>query len=420
MLTILTIIPYKFYPPKGGGALRCYYLIRELSRIHKVFIITDQPIEDFTFQQEYVLSKNVNIISTHGEKKWHSFLNKLLPESIANSLNSRFLRRSINEPANSYFLDVYPVLVKLLKNNSFDVVLFESLEVVNFFSPVTLKLNKTALHIYDAHNVDSELWLQQASEKHPKYFNYAKKALQIEKKLYNKVNIFICCSELDKEKLYKLNRGRIRGYCVPNGVDVISRPFDSNPKKNLIRNIIFCGNLDYLPNKEGLLWFYNNVYPFLKFKVTNIKLLVIGTCTDMNDYSELVEDSSIIFKGTVESVVPFYLETSVAIVPLLSGSGTRLKVLEGMSMGNPLVTTYVGVEGIDCVSGKEILIANEPKEFALQVLKLLEDKTKFENQRVQAYKFVQKAYDWKVIGKNLNHIIKSNLKPNLLIGNLVL
>ncbi|QCR22171.1 glycosyltransferase family 4 protein [Pontibacter sp. SGAir0037] len=405
MATILTIIPYSFYPPVNGGALRCFYLLREMARYHTIYVLTTQDPEDFHHQGEPEFPDNVCIISTYGANKYHSIFN-ILPSRIADALNYRYIVRSVSATANETLLRSYSTLQKLLHEQSFDIIFYESLNALGLFGDIIRRKTPTAYHLYDAHNVDSRLWLQQAkAQKIKKLKAYAKDALSLEEKLYKKANAFFCCSEEDYRKLTFLNKNKIQGVVIPNGVDLAEKPLDERNDKHLSKQLIFCGSLDYLPNMEGLLWFYEKVYPMVKGKIPGVSLTIIGSNSQPNTFQNLMNDSSVDFVGRVRRVVPYYHRSAIAIAPLLSGSGTRLKILEAMSLGNPVVSTKVGAEGILYNNGEHLLIADSAEQFAEQIASLLSDSLKFNTMRTQAYELVKANYNWKMIGDLVNNYI---------------
>jgi polysaccharide biosynthesis protein PslH len=402
MATILTIIPYSFYPPVNGGALRCFHLLRQMARKHTVYVLTSQNPEEFKISVEPALPDNVHIVSTFGAKKCRTLFN-ILPTRIADALNHRYITRSVSVTANEILLRSYQTLVKLLQEVRFDIIVYESLEALGLFEDIIRRMSPAVFHLYDAHNVDSLLWLQQAANQNSKKLNiYTKHALTLEKLLYKKADVFFCCSEDDLTKLMKLNKNRIQGVVVPNGVDIAEKPFDVQHDKHLSRQLIFCGSLDYLPNREGLLWFYKNVFPLVKGKIPDVSLNVIGSNTQPDVYLELMEDTAVNFIGRVDSVISYYYQSSVSIAPLLSGSGTRLKILEAMSLGNPVVSTTVGAEGLEYKEGEHLLIGNTPEQFAEHIESLLRDSARFNYIRNHAYRLVKKDYDWTVIGELVN------------------
>ena len=406
MAKILTIIPYKFYPPTNGGALRCFHILREMSREHELYLLTVQPVDDFFGNINSDFPMNINVISLSTAISYRSIFN-VFPNKIADAINSRLINKKLRASANSYFLKAYPVLLKILNEIQPDIVYFENLEAVGFFSNIVKKNNPMAKLIYDAHNIDSELWRQMSKSKNNSVLKkYALDALRLEKKIHRMVDYFFCCSEIDKTKLLKLNSFKISGWIVPNGVDTHFKGFDPNPLKIINNKIIFCGSLDYFPNWEGLCWFYTKVYPSIKRVIPSINLIIIGSYLLNDNYDIFRFDNSVQFIGKTFDLKSFYYSASLSIAPLLSGSGTRLKILEAMSFGNPVVTTSIGVEGIDVIGGEHLLIANDPEKFSIKVIELLQNNILFENVRHKSRELVQSKYDWHKIGFMLNQILQ--------------
>jgi glycosyltransferase involved in cell wall biosynthesis len=407
---ILTIIPYDFYPPTNGGSLRCFYLLREMAKNHEVYLITVQPLTDFSEEQHPSFPENVRIISTYGDIGYRSVLNTLAGKA-ADAVNYRFLRRSLTGNTNSYFIQTYPALLNAVKTLKPDLVFYENLESVSFFSGIVNRHLPDAVQVYDAHNVDSDLWLQLAAAQYNNEFEgYAKNALQVETNLYKRVDAFFGCSEADREKLFALNQGRLPGFTIPNGVDTHAKPFDENPMKHSQKEILFCGSLDYYPNEEGLIWFYEHVFPLIKKAIPEVVLTVVGASTKKERYQALLDDPSVHFEGRVADVQPFYYRAGVCIAPLLSGSGTRLKILEAMSFGNPIVSTSIGAEGLTIIPRKQLLIADEPFEFASIVIELMQEQNLFEQVRLNARELICSVYAWEKIGSDLNRFLKQILK----------
>lgn len=397
---VLIIIPYEFYPPINGGSLRCYYLLCALAEKYDVYLITVQRKEDFFTKASFSFPPNVKIISI--DSKFHSFFN-LFGNKIADAINTRLLRKSLQVKANDFFLKAYPKIRQIIKEVEFKAVIYENLEAFSFFSSIIRKSNNKIVHILDAHNVDSDLWLQHSiSENSILMKKYSREALKIESVLFKNTDMIFTCSNVDQQKFIKLNRGILNTVIVPNGVDVEQKIFDSSENKFHNQQIIFCGSLSTYPNKQGILWFYNSVFPELKKIRPDIKLTIIGQLEDEAPFLSLKSDPSVNFIGSVKTVQPYYINSSVAIVPLLSGSGTRLKILEAMSLGNPIVSTSIGAEGIEFENGKELFIADDPLSFVYSINKLLSDKETFDRMRYNALKLVKDKYDWRVIGKNAN------------------
>jgi glycosyltransferase involved in cell wall biosynthesis len=285
---------------------------------------------------------------------------------------------------------------------------------MSLFSSCVKKELPAVRQIYDAHNVDSNLWRQLANaQNNTEYNGYSKTALKNEKQLYKMVNAVFCCSEPDQQIFINLNKGLVCSCIIPNGVDTVEKRFDPNPDKYLSLEILFCGGLDYYPNEEGIRWFYDKVFPLVQSSIPGVRLTLVGKSPLILGGGSIEQDPSVEIVGMVTDVQPFYKRASVCIAPLLSGSGTRLKILEAMSMGNPVVATSIGSEGISYTDGKNILIADSPEIFAFQILKLLSDKALFEHLRFEARQMVNERYEWSNIGLQVNEAIENLLKvPN--------
>ena len=128
MAKIITVIPYAFYPPRFGGALRCFHVLKEMARYHEVTLITVQSPGDFNHvETEIPFPSNIKIVSTHDTRGYRTIFNAF-PQRIANAINSRILMRSIKRKGNLFLLKTYPVFKSLLKKIEPDFVNFENLE----------------------------------------------------------------------------------------------------------------------------------------------------------------------------------------------------------------------------------------------------------------------------------------------------
>tara|TARA_B110000259_G_scaffold100592_1_gene115910 strand:- start:542 stop:1741 length:1200 start_codon:yes stop_codon:yes gene_type:complete len=390
---LLHIIPYnEFIPPKNGGALRCYHLCTELATYFDVTLITLQPASDIVDTN----FKNIKILNPVKPLKLDGFKAKLV-----NALKYRWYMRTLKGPAEATVLDFYPLLKQLSKTETFDYVLMEHLSSMALGKAVK-KLWPSALRIVDQHNVDHLLYKQGHDlrvKKNKKKFNRLKYQ---ESHMHTYADYFLACSANDVKKLLRLNKNRIKGLLVPNGTTqkkVIQKDF-SEP------SLIFCGSLDYTPNKNGLLWFYEMIWPRLKSSIIGITLTVIGRNDHDNAYAPLKTDPQINFIGEVKDVTTYYHKNNIAIAPLLEGSGTRLKILEAMSFGLPVISTSIGAEGINYTLNKNIVIANTLEEFELG-LKVLTSKIDLSKTiSEKALQLIDKKYQWSVIVENMYKSIK--------------
>jgi glycosyltransferase involved in cell wall biosynthesis len=206
------------------------------------------------------------------------------------------------------------------------------------------------------------------------------------------------CSDDDRDLLRQSNHDSLRIATVPNGVACDKVPYHDDDQKHKSPNILFCGSCSYPPNIDGLRWFLADIWPGIAARSTHAKLQIVGRNFEANAFAGLLEDPSIQVIGEVDDVRPYYEGAGVAICPLRMGSGTRLKILEAMGYGNPVVSTSIGCEGIKAQDGKSIMIRDDATGFMNAVSELVNDGTMFDRLRKQARQLVQKEYDWEVVG----------------------
>lgn len=403
MKKILVICPFDdIYPPTNGGMKRCFHIIDQLALHFELTVIINQKKEDFLDAvTEYPAIKKATVYSTRdGKKPKDVFI--MLPLKLQKALRFRWYKKNTKGPADDNFLLYYVILKKLLKEKAFDVIVLESM-ALNAMSLIR-KYNRKAKIIYNAHNVDTNLAQAFMAKKEitEKEFWEIKK---FESSLYNKVDAIFCCSKKDKNDFDLLNNGKLLISVIPNGIVIPEKLYNNGVKEENPQFILFCGILSTLPNTEGLHWFCQEIWPTIKKSFPHLKLLVVGGGTFNRKYSSEISDASIIFSGRVPDVKEWYNKAAVSVVPLLTGSGTRLKILEAMAFGVPVLSTSKGAEGIEYSDKKNIVIANDAAEFAGKLSRLLSDKQQRMDTAVAARKLVKEKYDWNVIGSSIGDFL---------------
>lgn len=260
--------------------------------------------------------------------------------------------------------------------------------------------------ILDMHNVNHVLLQQYAADalNGQKYREQAKRVLELESSLASKVDYVFTCSNTDLQVFQTLNGARFRGAVIPNGVDTSAAQFDCNMDKHNIRNLIYCASLTTKANIDGLNWFHQEIWPCLKKQAPDVRLIVVGGGSDNPQVASVHNDKSVIFAGKVEDLKNYYQNASISICPLRIGSGTRLKIVEAMSYGNPVVSTSLGCEGLNVLDGENMVIRDSAPDFAHGIISLLDHPDKFHDIRISARKFAESNFDWNVIGQNMNSV----------------
>ena len=253
-------------------------------------------------------------------------------------------------------------LIRLLKEDTYDVVQLETLYLAPYI-PIIRKYSK-AIVAMRAHNVEHEIWervTRNTDQVHKKlYLKYlTKKLKRYEIKQLNNYDLLIAISQKDLETFRKLGY-KNKGIVTPIGLSTEDYlPNIKTYKRDI--SLSFIGSLDWMPNLEGLKWFLDNVWDGLLDKYPNLKLHVAGRNTPTTLINSRYKNVKVY--GEVNDAKRFINGHSVMIVPLLSGSGMRAKILEGMALGRVVLTTQLGLEGIDAKHKKEVLVANTAEEF---------------------------------------------------------
>ena len=180
-------------------------------------------------------------------------------------------------------------------------------------------------------------------------------------------------------------------FVVPHGVDV--EAFSFLPQAEEDHSIIFIGNYLHYPNVDAVLYFHEKIWGKLKTSISNIKFYVVGQAPPP-EITRLSQDTSIIVTGTVDDVVPYLRKGKVFICPVRLGGGFRGKILEAMAVGRPVVSTSLGAEGIPASNGENIILADEPEDFARGISDLMQNETLYEKVQFNARKLMEDNYAW--------------------------
>jgi sugar transferase (PEP-CTERM/EpsH1 system associated) len=183
---------------------------------------------------------------------------------------------------------------------------------------------------------------------------------------------------------------------IPNGTDAERPPL---PEAEGGNDLLFVGVMDYPPNADGVIHFCRTILPLVHREVPNARLLIVGH-SPPEAVRRLAGDDVVVTEG-VADVLPYYRQTRVCVVPLRAGAGTRLKILEAMALGRPVVSTTVGCEGLEVGDGDHLHVADEPAAFARQVVRLLRARPLREALAARARRLVEERYAWPVIGDRL-------------------
>lgn len=211
-----------------------------------------------------------------------------------------------------------------------------------------------------------------------------------------RVDKCIAMSEIEAAIARKMVPG-VNLQVVSNGVDTsLYKPVAPNSSKELL----FIGSLCYPPNVDGAQFFVRQVFPLIQKGESEVELNLVGR-SPVPRVRALADGRAVKLFSDVPEVRPYYERSAISVVPLRAGGGTRLKILESMALGIPVVSTSIGCEGLDVTHGEDILIADSPEEFANSVCGLLRDAGLRGRIAQNGRKLVENKYDWDIIVERL-------------------
>lgn len=217
-------------------------------------------------------------------------------------------------------------------------------------------------------------------------------------------------SEADRQLLINVNP-RLKVDVIPNGVDIEKYQPLPLPPEEVPPSLMFIGSMAYPPCIDAVLYFCSDILPLIRQAITPIELWIVGR----NPPTEVRElnGNGVHVTGVVEDVVPYYQQSTVCVVPLRAAGGTRLKILEAMALGRPVVSTTIGCEGLDVIDGKHLLIADTPDQFAEITVRLLHDRQLYQYISANGRQVVEAHYGWDKIAERLMNVYQDMVaKPN--------
>jgi polysaccharide biosynthesis protein PslH len=209
----------------------------------------------------------------------------------------------------------------------------------------------------------------------------------------------VVVSEADRDGLFLLAPA-VRFFLVKNGTDTSAPVLPAPAPDN--RTALWVGGMNDVYNREAVSYFAQQILPRIRSEVPTFRWRVVGRDPPQS-LVDLAADpqSGVELAGFVENIVHEYAGAAIVLVPLTSGGGTKLKVLEAMAMGRAVVTTPIGAEGIEARDGVEMEIAESAEEFARKTVRLLLDPTRAAQIAVAARALAERAYDWRAVNRDM-------------------
>lgn len=383
------------YPLNTGKRLRTYNLLKHLATRHKIVFVCRQHENEQGSHAEALKKIGIKpVVVPHTIRKKAGL--KFYLALIAN-LFSR-LPYSVSS---HYSLPFEDKIKQLLSSKRFDIIHCE-------WTPYAVNLGSVLPFpsVVDAHNVEAQIWKRNYEvEKNPlvKAFIYLqwKKMARFEENAFPKFTKIISVSKEDQAVISNwVDKAHIE--VVQNGVDI--EYFRSSGKTEKPFSMVFTGSMDWRPNVDGILYFLSDIWPGIKATFPESRVIIVGRNPMQVLKDRIKKETSVTLTGTVDDVRPFVEEALVYIVPLRVGGGSRLKILEALSMKKAVVSTSVGAEGLELQSGKDLIIADSPHDFKEAVTRLFKDEKLRKDLGKAGKTVVEEKYQWKAISKRLEKI----------------
>lgn len=381
ILQLMNKVPW---PPKDGGAIACLNMTKGFSMLgHEVTVLSmntskhhirmkDMPA-DIRSKADFRLVEvpaTVNLLEAA-----FNFIFSRLPYNAQRFISDEFSME----------------LVKLLTEKKFDVIQLEGLYLCPYI-PVIRKYSD-AIISYRAHNIEYEIWERTAKLSCGIRANYlknlSKRIRHFEISYLNKYDLLVPITDRDGQILDKLGNSKPK-HTSQTGIDFAS--LVPTAKKLEFPSLFHVGALDWAPNQEGLIWFFDKCWPKIHRENPELKFYLAGRNAP-EWFERRVRREGVEYLGEINDAYDFMNSKAVMVVPLFAGSGLRIKIIEGMALGKPIVTTDIGAEGIPTENGNNILIANNEEQFIEAITRLISDRELADRIGTNAIGFIQEKFD---------------------------
>ncbi len=290
-------------------------------------------------------------------------------------------------------------LTQLLQKKEFDIVQLESIFVAPYIA--TIRKYSKAKIVLRSHNVEFKIWehLSNACSSFLKksYLKLLTRRLKkYELGLLNSYDAIAAITDEDAAVFKKLGC-TLPITIAPVGINI--EEYSTQDPRREFPGVFHLGAMDWMPNVEAIEWFLKNVWKDLHIEYPDLKFYIAGR--KMPKWLKEENDQNIIVEGEVPDAKKFMSSKTIMLVPLQSGGGMRVKIVEGMALGKTIISTSLGAEGIPYTPDKDILIANSPNEFKAMIVRCINDKSFCENIGNNAINLAKSHFDTNLIGQHL-------------------
>jgi glycosyltransferase involved in cell wall biosynthesis len=382
------------YPVDNGSKIRIYNLLRGLAKIHDISLISfsDHPNVDRENREMMEICRDVSVV------QWKEFQ----PSSLRSLLG--FFSPLPRSLIDTYSQQMEDTIKKKISTSNFDLVIISESQMY-VYHPIMAGLTTLFEEVEVGVLINKSEQAHHFLTRMRNWISWKKHQSFLAKTLTaNRVCTVV--SEAEKNHLAEFLPRTVDIHVIPNGI--MYRDYQgllSTPEPN---TMIFTGSFRYRPNYDAMVWFLKEVYPLIRLQIPDIQLKITGDTNGM----PLPDSPGVITTGHVPDVKPHIASASLSLAPLLEGGGSRLKILEAMAIGTPVIATSKGAEGLAVEHGKHLLIADTPKNFSDSVISTLRDENLSNHLAHNAKILVEQTYDWSVIMPTFLSVVQKSVSPD--------
>jgi len=391
-MNILMVSSYLPFPLLSGGNIRLYNLLKLLSVKHRITLIcekrSNQTQEDIQ-ELEKICEK---VITVERRKQWS--IKNIVKTGL--SLNPFIITGHQSK-------EMTKAIKTELEKGNFDLIHVETFYVMQNLPKVSIPV------VLAEHNI--EYLAYKRFVENTKFFIRPLLMLDVlklkkkEEYFWNRANKLIAVSAIEKNLMIRKDV-----IVIPNGVDLNKFKFQASDSKfsNKEKIILFIGDFKWMQNRDAVSFIIKEIWPKIKSK-NDVKLWIVGRNIPQS-IKNLSNDKNIIFDDNNQNKTEdIYKKSFLLLAPIRVGAGTSYKILEGMATGTAVVTSNLGIEGLEAKNNIHVLASDNAKALAINVQNLLTDKALFEKLTKNARDFVERNYNWEEIAKKLENVYISAL-----------
>lgn len=373
------------FPLDQGGKIRAFHLLKNLSVHHQITLLSffrQQSQKQFCrhlqpFCQKILLFKRIKAFS------------------LQHFLTS--FRTRLPFPVALYWSKEFKLLLqKEINAHPYDLLHFES-----FYTSLYLDKKINLPQVLGTENIEWQVYNDYAQTQKLPFLKYpmvweSQRIKKFEEKTWLTADLCLAVSQDNASEIEKITHQKVAQ--IPNGVDLDFFQLRHQPAP-LAKTLLFVGNFAYIQNQDAAKFLVEAIFPLIKKEIPDTTLLIVGK--NPPPAIKKYASTDILIREDVADIREAYQKASVLVAPIRAGSGTKLKILEALASGLPVVATTIGIEGIRAENEKEILLADDPSAIASQTIRLLKDRALQARLGQSGRKLVEEFYSWSPIVSHL-------------------